>query len=39
MQAAAGGAIGLRKNKYDLVARAYEASEHSLSKFRRAGED
>jgi hypothetical protein len=39
MQPAAGRAIGLRKNEHDLVACAYEASEHSLSEFRRASED
>jgi hypothetical protein len=39
MQPAAGRAIGLRKNKHHLVTCAYEASEHSLSEFRRAGED
>jgi hypothetical protein len=39
MQAAASGAIGLGKNKDHLVARAYEASEHSLSEFGRACED
>jgi hypothetical protein len=39
MQPAAGRAIGLRKNEHDLVTCAYEAGEHSLTEFRRAGED
>jgi hypothetical protein len=39
MQPAAGRAIGLSKDKQHLVACAYEASEHSLTEFRRTGED